>query len=678
MTDLSLLLDDATAEAKRRGHRVVVPAHLAVVFANRHGNAIAAWTDVLPEAERTLSLLPVTYDTPKVDAATQALAPVLQAGDLPAIAAAVADAVRANAPVDNAANQVGDPVIDPHAPPAAVPIPDAHAAYAAIVAATSDVIGRSNVVESILDALDRKQPVPVLLVGEEGSGRTSIATAMANVLAMRDIPVVRIDNASCPTERQQAVLTEMLRLSQSAVLFIDDIEIALGLGYPAGVSGAYLAALRPAIEQQRIVAVVSTPYLARLQGTDRELIEEFATVTLPPLDDGSMRAVVNAKAAELAGFHGVDMPNETIEAALAPPQDGELGTHPALALRRLDVAATRAARRAREADWAREARETAHPTDLPLAARVERRVDPASTAAALRQQIVGQDTAIDRVAARLAITVAELDINPHRPDGVFLFAGPTGVGKTALALALAEQLFGSADAMVRIDMSELHDEHTVAKLVGAPPGYIGHDDPSGWLTSQIRRMPQCVLLLDEIEKADPLVWNTFLQVFDAGRLTDFRGMVADFREVVIVMTTNLGAEVFSSTGSVGFVETAPSAAADTSSVQEVLRRTMRPELLNRIDEIIVFSPLSAEAVSSIARMRTDNALALLRERGYAVEGTSDLYGVIERVGFSTEYGAREILRTVERLILQPLAALPAGAYRPVVEGDDLRWEPAST
>ena len=676
MTDLSLLLDDATAEAKRRGHRVVLPAHLAVVFASRHGDAVAAWTDILPEAERTLSLLPVTYDTPKIDTATQALAPVLKTGDLPAIAAAVADAVRANAPVNNGPTQVGDPVMDPHAPPAAVPIPEAHAAYAAIVAPASDVIGRGDVVESILDALDRKHPVPALLIGEEGSGRTSIATALANALAMRDIPVVRIDNAGCPAEKQLAVLTEMLRLSRNAVLFIDDIEIALGLGYPAGVSGPYLAALRPAIEQQRVVAVVSTPYLARLQGTDRELIEEFATVTLPPLDEVSMREVVTAKAAELAAFHGVAIPAETIEAALTPTQDGELGAHPALALRRLDVAATRAARRAREVDWARGVTETAHPDDLPLTARVERRVDPVATATALRTQIVGQDAAIDRVAARLAITVAELDINPHRPDGVFLFAGPTGVGKTALALAMAEQLFGSPDAMVRIDMSELHDEHTVAKLVGAPPGYIGHDDPSGWLTSQIRRMPQCVLLLDEIEKADPLVWNTFLQVFDAGRLTDFRGMVADFHEVVIVMTTNLGAEVFSTTGSVGFVDSPTSAAADTSSVQEVLRRTMRPELLNRIDEIIVFSPLTAEAVSSIARMRTDGALALLRERGYAVSATPDLYGVIERVGFSKEYGAREILRTVERLILQPLAALPAGAYRPLVEGDDLRWEPA--
>jgi len=226
-------------------------------------------------------------------------------------------------------------------------------------------------------------------------------------------------------------------------------------------------------------------------------------------------------------------------------------------------------------------------------------------------------------------------------------------------------------------MSELHSEHTTANLVGSPPGYVGHDNPEGWLTTRIRQNSRCVLLLDEIEKADPQVWNTFLQVFDAGRLTDMRGATADFREVVIVMTTNLGAEVFSSTGSVGFVDNPTSAVADISAVREVLRRTMRPELLNRIDEILVFSPLTPAAAASIARMRADAALELLGSRGYTIEATPELYAVIERVGFSKEYGAREVLRAVERLILQPLAALPAGAYRPIVEGDSVRWGAAT-
>lgn len=683
MADESLLIDDATAEAKKRGHRVVVPAHLAIAFAARHPDGVASWADVLPEAERTLSALPVTYDTPTVDTPTAALAPLLRSGDMTAIAAGIADAVHANAPVDSPvidSATVGNPA-DPHSPAeSTVSIPQAHAPWTSIVAPRTDILGRRDVLDQMLDALERKEPMPVLLVGDEGAGRSTMAAAIAQSMAYRGSTVVRIDNAAAASDKQLAALSEMLRLAPAnSVLFIDDIEIPLGLGYPAGVNGPYLAALRPAIENSalRIVAVVASDYLARLQGTDRELFEELAVVHLPTLDDDTLRDVVTQVSTDIAAYHQVTIPAEVIAAALAPAQDGEVGAHPSLAVRRLDIGATRAARRAREADWARDVTETVTLDDLPLTKPVERRIDPVAMASALNEQIVGQEAAVHAVSARLAITVAQLDLNPHRPDGVFLFAGPTGVGKTALAIAMAEALFGSKDAFVRIDMSELHDEHTAAKLVGSPPGYIGHDNPEGWLTTKIRQTPRCVLLLDEIEKADPQVWNTFLQVFDAGRLTDMRGATADFREVVIVMTTNLGAEVFSSSGSVGFIETTPSAVADISSVREVLRRTMRPELLNRIDEILIFSPLTAEAVASIARMRADAALATLGSRGYIVEATPELYAVIERVGFSKEYGAREVLRTVERLILQPLAALPAGAYRPVVEGDAVQWQPST-
>jgi ATP-dependent Clp protease ATP-binding subunit ClpA len=652
MGDLTGLLDDARAEAKRRGHGSVVPAHLAIVLHERHPQAL---TSILPAAEAALARLPVTYDSPDLRADVVALEPLLKSGDIDAVAAALSHAISESTP---------EPMEG-----TAFAIPEALSDSVRIVPPDDSIVGRSATVDAILDHLDRKQSTPVLLVGEEGSGRTAIASALAGSLATRGIPVVRIDNARTPGERQLAALTEMLRLAPgNAVIFVDDIEIALGLGFAGGVAGAYIAALRPVFEQegQRIVVVIPTDYLPRLQGTDRELVDEFARVKLPPLPDDILRSIIDARAADIGAFHGVAMDAATIDAALAPAQDGDLGTHPALAIRRLDIAATRAARHSRAAT----------PEDVPVIRPTERRVDPKALALALREQIVGQDAAIDTVAGRLAVTVAQLDLNPHRPDGVFLFAGPTGVGKTALALAMARALFGSDGSLVRIDMSELHSEHTVAKLVGSPPGYVGHDDPSGWLTTQIRSTPRCVLLLDEIEKADSQVWNTFLQVFDAGRLTDLRGATADFREVVIVMTTNLGAETFSDKGAIGFVDNPGSAAADTSTVREILRRTMRPELLNRIDEILVFTPLSPEAVTEIARMRTADALAVLRERGYQVEASQDLLDLIARIGFSREYGAREMLRTVERLVLQPLAALPAGAYRAIVTGDSATWQAA--
>ena len=480
MADESLLLDDAAAEAKRRGHGVVLPAHVAIAFAARHADATADWTDVLPAAEAILTASAVTYDSPRVDPSTRELLAVLKTGDLAAIAATLAEAVRPSAP-ESAPDQAETATVTP-----SVAIPDAHAQWTSVVEPRADVLGRRDALDQMLDALERKQPMPVLLVGDEGAGRTTMAAAIAQAMSQRGTTVVRIDNAGAASDKQLAALSEMLRLaSGNSVLFIDDIEIPLGLGYPSGVNGPYLSALRPAMENPalRIVAVVASPYLARLQGTDRELFEEFAVVQLPTLDEATMRDVVTQESADIAAYHRVTIPPEVIAASLGPAQDGEVGAHPSLALRRLDIAATRAARRAREADWARDVHETVTIDDLPLTKPVQRRVDPTAMAKALNEQIVGQEAAVQAVSARLAITVAQLDLNPHRPDGVFLFAGPTGVGKTALAIAMADALFGSPDALVRIDMSELHDDFTTSKLVGSPPGYVGHDNPEGWLTT---------------------------------------------------------------------------------------------------------------------------------------------------------------------------------------------------
>ena len=172
------------------------------------------------------------------------------------------------------------------------------------------------------------------------------------------------------------------------------------------------------------------------------------------------------------------------------------------------------------------------------------RLDVPAMIAALQLRVIGQDSAVENVVRRLAVTRAGLDLRPERPDGVFLFVGPSGVGKTEFALALAQELFGSDDALIRLDMSEYSDSSAATRLVGPPPGYVGHDNPSAWLTTRMAKTSAKVLLLDEVEKADPSVWNVFLQVFDAGRLTDCKGVVASFSSTIVIMTSNIGAQAF--------------------------------------------------------------------------------------------------------------------------------------
>jgi ATP-dependent Clp protease ATP-binding subunit ClpA len=259
---------------------------------------------------------------------------------------------------------------------------------------------------------------------------------------------------------------------------------------------------------------------------------------------------------------------------------------------------------------------------------------------------------------------------------VFLLAGPTGTGKTALALALAQEVFGTQEALIRVDMSELSDWESVSKLIGPPPGYIGSTDPESWMTTKVRRRPQAVLLLDEIEKAHSMIWNTFLQVFDAGRLTDSQGRVADFRDVICILTTNMGAEAFADRRVPGFVAASDTTVADERQVMDEIRRWMRPELINRLDRILVFRPLSPEVVRSIVVKQLAEATARLADRGWLVEYDDAVVDVLCTKGFSKEYGARPLLRALEESFLGPIGRLPAGRVRVEAVDGDLVTAPA--
>ena len=276
--------------------------------------------------------------------------------------------------------------------------------------------------------------------------------------------------------------------------------------------------------------------------------------------------------------------------------------------------------------------------------------------AELHKRVVGQDMAIEAVADAVRRSRAGLQ-NEKRPIGSFLFMGTTGVGKTELAKALAEFLFNDENMMTRIDMSEYQERHSVSRLVGAPPGYVGYDE-GGQLTEAVRRKPYSVVLLDEIEKAHPDVFNTLLQVLDDGRLTDNKGRTVDFKNTILIMTSNVGADIIQT-----FMEHLPVEGEERQTmladcrneVLEVLKRTVRPEFLNRIDEVIMFEPLSQNDIREILRMQMRDLQAKLSENGVTVEFTREFEDYMSTKGYEPAYGARPIKRLMQKELINILA-----------------------
>ena len=275
--------------------------------------------------------------------------------------------------------------------------------------------------------------------------------------------------------------------------------------------------------------------------------------------------------------------------------------------------------------------------------------------AVLRERIVGQDDAVEQVSRALVRNRLGLS-GGDRPIGTFLFVGPTGVGKTYLVKCLAEQLFGSKDALIRVDMSEYGEKFSVSRLVGAPPGYVGYEE-GGQLTDRVRRKPYSVVLLDEIEKAHPDVFNTLLQVMDEGRLTDGNGVTADFRNTLVVMTSNSGTRQLREVGAgMGFDrnrdEIAPEKAR--SVIMNALKKQFAPEFLNRLDDIIVFNPLNKENASQITDLELKELLDRVKKMGYALKITDNAKQFILSKGFDAQYGARSLKRAVRQYVEDPL------------------------
>jgi ATP-dependent Clp protease ATP-binding subunit ClpB len=266
----------------------------------------------------------------------------------------------------------------------------------------------------------------------------------------------------------------------------------------------------------------------------------------------------------------------------------------------------------------------------------------------LHQRVIGQDEAISAVANAIRRSRSGLS-DPNRPTGSFLFLGPTGVGKTELCKALAGFLFDSEDHLIRIDMSEFMEKHSVARLIGAPPGYVGYEE-GGYLTEAVRRKPFSVLLLDEVEKAHPDVFNVLLQVLDDGRLTDGQGRTVDFKNTVIVMTSNIGSQMIQTMVGEPYEDV-------KDAVWGELKNYFRPEFLNRIDETVVFHSLDAQHIESIARIQIQALAARLAKLELSFDVSEAAYAELAKVGFDPVFGARPLKRAIQQRIENPLSKL---------------------
>jgi ATP-dependent Clp protease ATP-binding subunit ClpC len=281
----------------------------------------------------------------------------------------------------------------------------------------------------------------------------------------------------------------------------------------------------------------------------------------------------------------------------------------------------------------------------------------------LHEHIIGQDEAIHAISDAIRRARSGLK-DPRRPIGSFIFIGPSGVGKTELARALAEFMFDDVDALVRIDMSEYREQHTVSRLFGAPPGYVGYEE-GGQLTEAVRRRPYRVVLFDEIEKAHPEVWNALLQILDDGRLTDGQGRIVDFRNTVLIMTSNLGTEYVHKSGSLGFLQNSSSEDREAhEKITKALKGTFRPEFLNRVDEIITFSPLSLEDMSKIVDLQMKEIQERLGEHGLRVELTPEAREWLAKTGYDPAFGARPLKRALQKYVESPMSiSLLSGEFR---------------
>ncbi len=548
-------------------------------------------------------------------------------------------------------------------------------------------VGRAAELEQLIDVLGKRRANNPCLVGEPGVGKTAIVEGLAVKLMRGDVDVaplhgkviVELDMGRIVagtslrgsfSERMQGLQRDVLRSKGHVIVFIDEIHTLMGAGSSGDGPQDAANELKTALARGDFPCIGSTTLdeFRKYIEADPALERRFVKILVEEPSDEEAIEIVRGAAPLYAKHHQVQASDDAIAAAVQLSarfiHDKKL---PAKALDLLDLAMSRGRRSGRtEIGRDEVAGVCADVAKVPLErvlAKDQQRF--MAMEAELGKRVIGHEHVVTRVAHTIRRNYA--GFGSHRPMGSFLMLGPSGVGKTELAKALADFLFGTDKALLRLDMSEYNEPHTVARLTGAPPGYVGHDE-GGQLTEAIRRRPHCVVLLDEIEKAHPDVLPILLQVFDEGRLTDSLGRTVTFRHAVIVMTSNLGAkELFAKTKQVGFAVAGDPAAASAketaqreAAVLDAARKHFLPELWGRIEDKCVFAALSAEELQRIAALQLEqSARALMTTRNIQLRfETPVLKFLVDQAAADSgnaSLGARPLRQTIQQLVETPVA-----------------------
>ena len=541
-----------------------------------------------------------------------------------------------------------EPVVEP---PKAARAPEGKGPYWVAVPPRDDLLERDEAINLVVAVLRRNRSRVPIILGHRGSGRTALLAGVAAKLAALPATapwrIWRIAPETMGFDPAGPLSRIIEDCGAPTVLMVDDVDRLAALGTDQPNIGVLMLLRAAAVHPQiRMVLVCDSRRYQRLELHVEDLVEQIAPIHIAGLSDGAVRQVVDRSVPDIESRHEVKISAPLRELACLRARSTDATAQPGLALDRLDAAASHAGALGKaEADT----------TDLlGVASAASRALHARDLEDQLSRRVRGQANAVRTVARRLALTLARLDLRPERPDGVFLFVGPTGVGKTELARAISATLYGAEDRLIRLDMSEYSDEYSLSRLVGPGPGYVGSTEPESWLTTKVAAMPECVVLLDEIEKSHPKVWNTFLQVFDAGRLTDGRGATADFSSAVIVMTSNIGA-AGATAPQLGFGTGDSGAQVARDRVMRSVKEVMAPELVNRIDELVVFDPLSVAAIEEIAASELARVCHRLAEAGWSVQHTDDVVKYLVTTGYDPAYGARHLQRNIERMFLGLIA-----------------------